>query len=211
MTNYEMWIGNKFYSRESYIAEAKKMGASKKIGWIPHDLEIGKTRVYLISDMTELQRKTYYDEVRKRNQISHSVAAKINKNLSEGEEPARPVRTGFGPLPRGDPFVFGYFIVNGIVYVTKPEFKMSSLLTQRGVKPYIMTKGDFGTNDERGCGSLQDDSIYLISEESIEKIKELHSSPDLYSKNVHTFEYPIPYVGKRFRGIQDATVERASK
>ena len=55
MTNYEMWVGNKYYSRESYITEAKKMGASKKIGWIPHDLEIGRTRIYLISDMTEVQ------------------------------------------------------------------------------------------------------------------------------------------------------------
>ena len=202
-----MWIGGKYYSRECFIAEATKFGASRKIGFVPRGLEIHKSKVYLISDLTEEQRKTYQEEMKRRTNLSHTIATEKNRHLAEGEERARPVRTGFGPLPRGDPVVFGYFTVNAIIYVTMHILGIPISLAKLGVKPYYMDNGDFGTNDERGCGSLKDEGVYLISEDNIETIKMLYASPDVYSKEIHIFDKPIPYVGKRFRGIRETDLE----
>jgi len=65
--NYLMWIGNQHYSKESYIKEAKKFGASKKVGYVPHGLEVGKSKIYLISDMTEEERVAYFKELADRH------------------------------------------------------------------------------------------------------------------------------------------------
>jgi len=40
-------IGDKFYSPESFLDEARRLGISKRIPFIPKELELGKTRVYL--------------------------------------------------------------------------------------------------------------------------------------------------------------------
>lgn len=44
-----MWVGNKFYTPESFIAESVKMGLSKRLPTIPRELleHIGMVRVYL--------------------------------------------------------------------------------------------------------------------------------------------------------------------
>lgn len=42
-----MWVGNRFYSPQSFIAEAINQGFSKRIAHIPRGLIIGKTIVYL--------------------------------------------------------------------------------------------------------------------------------------------------------------------
>jgi len=40
-----IWVGKKFYTPESFIEEAIKMGVSKRIAQIPKKLELGKTRI----------------------------------------------------------------------------------------------------------------------------------------------------------------------
>ena len=40
-----LWVGKKFYTPESFIQEAIKMGVSKRIAQIPNKLELGKTRI----------------------------------------------------------------------------------------------------------------------------------------------------------------------
>ena len=42
-----MWIGDKFYSVESFLQEAGEMGISRKIRSIPRKFKLGKTVVYL--------------------------------------------------------------------------------------------------------------------------------------------------------------------
>jgi len=42
-----LWIGEKFYTPESFVAEAHKMGISKRIGAVPRDFQLGKTWVFL--------------------------------------------------------------------------------------------------------------------------------------------------------------------
>ena len=42
-----MWVGEQFYTPQSFILEAEKMGVSKLVAAIPKGLEIGKTKVLL--------------------------------------------------------------------------------------------------------------------------------------------------------------------
>jgi len=189
--NYEMWIGNLYYSRDSYLKEAKKMGASKRVAYVPHDLVVGETKIYLISDMSEQEREAYQLELKNRHSLAYHRARE-----SGGKKSLK----GYGPMPRGQPYVFGYFIVNAIVKVPPLKvFKKDKLPAE----VYPLVDGGFGTKDERGCGSLKAGSTYLISETSMEKIKELYNSPTLESENVIIFDTPYEYYGKRFRGMNE--------
>jgi hypothetical protein len=42
-----MWIGEKFYSTESFTQEAAELGISKRISAIPHGFKIGETWIFL--------------------------------------------------------------------------------------------------------------------------------------------------------------------
>lgn len=47
--DYAMWVGRSFYpTREDYIREAREMGCCKKIPHIPDNVEIGKTKIFLV-------------------------------------------------------------------------------------------------------------------------------------------------------------------
>lgn len=40
-----MWVGKKYYTPESFVEEAIKMGVSKRIAQIPNKLKLGRTRI----------------------------------------------------------------------------------------------------------------------------------------------------------------------
>jgi len=42
-----MWVGERFYSPQSFTLEAERLGVSKLIASIPKGLEIGRTKVLL--------------------------------------------------------------------------------------------------------------------------------------------------------------------
>jgi hypothetical protein len=193
-----MWIGNQHYSRDSYITEAKKFGASKKVGYIPHGLTVGQSKIYLISDMTEEDRKKYFEELKNRHSKAYFKAKENGKPKS---------LKGFGPLPRGQAVIFGCFTVNAIIF-TVPENFIWTEDPKKGVEYseiYRLMEGEFGLNDERGCGSLKPYSLYLISERSIDEIIQLYNNPERFSENVVIFDKPLPYMGKHFRGVEETS------
>lgn len=51
-----MWCGQRYYTSSSFIAEAKEVGVSKKIGQIPKDLVLGKTWVLLAHKKVPFQK-----------------------------------------------------------------------------------------------------------------------------------------------------------
>jgi len=193
-----MWVGGKFYSRESFITEAKKMGVSKKIPFVPKDITIGESKVYLISDMSEAERVAYFKEVKRRDTVARETAK------ATGE---KQTRSGFGSYDRGNPIVFGYFIVKSIIYVVKKGMSVPEELAKRGVESYTYEEGGFGSLDERGCGSLAIGGTYLLSEEDMEKVKDMVESGNVESGNIVVFDEPIPFDGKRFRGLREYKVE----
>ena len=46
-TAYMLWVGEKFYTPESFLQESKRLGISKAVATIPKDLIVGETVVYL--------------------------------------------------------------------------------------------------------------------------------------------------------------------
>ena len=78
---------------------------------------------------------------------------------------------------------------------------------ERGIDVLEYQEGDFGFNDERGCGSLQIGGTYFLSEEDMEKIKDLAESSGLDGQ-IEVFRAALPYTGVRFRGVRSLLQER---
>ena len=160
-----MWVGGSFYTIESFIAEAKRMGVCKRIPIIPDYIKLGKSRLFLAHDMTEEE-----------------------KRLGK----------------RGPGRVFAYCVIRGISYIVKPGVDIPEELKKRGVTKYEYVPGGFGFRNERGCGSLQIGGTYLLSEEDLEKCKDLAESGTL-NGNIQVIDPPIEFdknVIKRFRGYR---------
>lgn len=206
--NFMQWVGGSYYSIESYIKEIKKMGGSRRTNGVPRNIVKGVSKLFLISDMaTEQDRQKYKEEYNRRLREVYNKRNKTEKP-SEGETKKYGSIKALGPMPRSKPVIFGYFTINSIVYITAPGINVPEELAKHGVEVYEYASGHFGFNDERGCGSLQVDGVYFISEENMEKVKELASSTILESKNVHIFEKPISADNiKRFRGIKEVSKE----
>lgn len=205
-TNFIQWVGGAYYSIESYIKEAKKIGASRRVNRLPNNVVKGKSRIFLISDMqTEELRNKYREEYNRRLREAYVPKSKAgDKRYNSIKKPES--------MPRGEPMIFGYFTINSIVYITPPGTNVPEELKKRGVEAYDFQEGAFGYNDERGCGSLKVGGVYFISEDSMDKIKELAQSTVLESNNIHILTTPIPVRGMvRFRGIKEASEDITKK
>jgi len=51
------WVGARFYTIESFIKEAERYGVCKRVNGLPVDITIGKSRVFLIHDTSEEDKK----------------------------------------------------------------------------------------------------------------------------------------------------------
>lgn len=99
------------------------------------------------------------------------------------------------------PGVFAYFTVQGISYVVKPGVDIPEALKERGVEKWEYVEGGFGFSDERGCGSLAIGGTYLLSEEDMEKCRDLANSTTLSGR--FNIIDPAVYLSiGRFRGYK---------
>ena len=198
--DYLMWVGGgiyKGYSQESFLEEARKMGVGKRIPFIPKNLKIGVSRVFLVSDMTEEDRERYREEGSRRESIRYR---QWKEKIKTGSKDTSNSVTGL--MPRGIPVVFAYFVVKGVSYIVKPGTDLPEELAKRGVTSYEYVEGGFGSQDERGCGSLMIGGTYLLSEEDLEKVKDLAESGNVEGGNIIEILPPVRYLGKRFRGLK---------
>ena len=193
VSDFLVWVGGASYSRESLIDEAKRMGVCRRLPFVPEGLIRGVSRVFLISDMSDDDQKRYKEELKRRDaeryrQWKESGFGQITTHAA-------------GPMPRGTPTIFAYFLVRNITYVVAPEVDVPKRLKGLGVTEYEYVEGGFGFNDERKCGSLAIGGIYLLSEEDMERCKHLAESGTLEGR-IELLARPYPYGDKRFRGIK---------
>jgi len=52
-----MWVGGSYYTIESYIKEANRFGCCKRIAGLPQDIVVGKSRVFLVHDVSDWDRR----------------------------------------------------------------------------------------------------------------------------------------------------------
>jgi len=147
--DYLMFVGVNFYTPNSFIKEARRMGVCKRIPMLPRGVVKGKSRVFLVSG---------------------------NK-------------------------IFAYFVVRGISYIVGSGVDLPKALKERGVTAYTYVEGGFGGMDERGCGSLAVEAMYLLSEEDMEKSQDLAKRGTLEG-NIVVLDEPIPTSLRRFRGYR---------
>jgi hypothetical protein len=197
VSDFLVWVGGRSYSRESFIKEAKKMGVCRRVPFVPTGVVKGISRVFLISDMSDEDRKKYNDELSKRDKDRYQ-----QQKLKTGQ-----TTHVTGDMPRGRSMIFAYFIIRSIIYVVGPGVDVDKELMERGIDVLEYQEGDFGFNDERGCGSLQIGGTYFLSEEDMEKIKDLAESSGLDGQ-IEVFKVALPYTGVRFRGVRSLLQER---
>ncbi len=110
-----------------------------------------------------------------------------------------------GQNPDGDVWsqtgIFAWFTVRGISYVVDAGVDIKEALKERGVTEWQLYEDDFGSANERGCGNLEVGGTYLLSEEDIEKCRDLAHSSKLEGR-IEVIEPPIPTGLKRFRGFR---------
>lgn len=158
--NYLHWVGGKFWSIESFLQEVSRIGISVRIGTLPTEMEFGVSKVYLVGDLSEEERKSYLAD---RQQRKRSRRAARRKGLTY-TPPTEPPK-------RGVPSIFGYFVVQAGVYVTNEEHPHPPPSMQsRGVQEYAYNPEAFGFQDERECGSLQPGGLYLITSETMRQM-----------------------------------------
>ena len=97
--------------------------------------------------------------------------------------------------------IFAYFVVRGISYIVAPNVNLPKALEERGVTAYTYVEGGFGGLKERGCGSLAVEAMYLLSEEDMEKCRDLAQRGTLEG-NIVVLDDPIQTSLRRFRGYR---------
>ena len=100
----------------------------------------------------------------------------------------------------GQNVYFGYYTIKSIGYVVGPGVDIPKELEDRGVKP-ISVSGPTAM-PVRGCGQLVFGALYLLSEEDLEKVKDLADKSDIEGSGMALIKPPVVYYGKRFRGYR---------
>jgi hypothetical protein len=144
-----MWVGGRYYTKESFIGEANKLGCCRRISRIPEKAKFGVSRVFLVTDVSEES-----GEVRK---IQHKRDVKKWRT--------------FRVKKRSVPEVFGYFTISKIIMVGGKGVNLPAELKRRGVEVYDVSNKAFG--EMRGCGFVVVGGVYLIDDIELARLKGL--------------------------------------
>lgn len=127
---YIMLVGEKYYSPESFLDEATRMGISKRIPFIPRDLELSKTIIYLAHP--------------KACEIKVAAAVQQAMSILEGAETQQPklVETDRVEKKIG---IFAAFIpkrVEKLIWESDATPEELEKLEKRGITPVPIPDGD---------------------------------------------------------------------
>lgn len=140
VTDYLMWVGGKFYSIETFLAEAKALGISKRVAHYPDDLTVGKTRIFLAHDVAKFAKVKDWKATR---------GAKKGQMIPV----LRPKRTPQGPV------VFGYFFVSSKESIVRPERGLSDLCARKGAIAVLVAQA--AEEPERASGRRVEGGRYI--------------------------------------------------
>ncbi len=124
-----MWVGEEFYTPDSFIREAKKLGVSKRINAIPKGFEVGKTWVYLA------HRKAGTKIITENGGLLNS---EIQKKV-----PCPAIFLAFAPTR-----------IEKLIWESEATEENLKELRRRGITPVIVHDGDPDHNPKR---SIRDD------------------------------------------------------
>jgi len=144
-----MWIGGRYYTKESFIEEANRLGCCRRISRIPEKAKLGVSRVFLVSDVSE--RTSEVKKIQHKRDIKKWRTFRVKK--------------------RGVPEVFGYFTISRIIMVGCGGVDLPAELKRRGVEVYDVSNKAF--EEMRGCGFVVIGGMYLIDDVELARLKGL--------------------------------------
>ena len=178
-----MWVGRSYYTIDSFIKEAKRLGACKRFGGgLPRDIVVGKSRVFLVHDFSEEDKKKLQE---------------WKKKAKEAKKNKQPIP----PKPKFQPRVFAYFTIRGILVVGDARM----IAEKEGVKLQKIDGATAAGFQKRGCGSLVVGATYFVSEEDMAKLQKYADSVE---GHINVIEPPIPVSFGRFRGYKYVVGDR---
>lgn len=127
---YIMGVGERYYTPESFLQEAHHLGICKRIPFIPKDLVLGKTVVYLAHP--------------KAVEVKQPAALQEALSIIQGSETEQPRLLETETVERGLG-IFCAFIpraVEKLIWETEATPQELEKLEKRGIKPIIVPPGD---------------------------------------------------------------------
>jgi hypothetical protein len=195
--DYLMWVGGKFYTIQSFIEEARRMGVCRRVPVIPRIIA-GETRIFLIHDV---------DETDPNIEVKTVKHKKADRDLKKYRS--------FTVKRKGEvtPKIFGYFVPSGLMVVGEDFKKIMSKLPDKTV---IVSSSLASRVEKRGCGFLATGGIYLVDPKTMQMIFDIaHKECKegfLRGSELQLIDPPIPVKIPRFRGLKrvngDAILER---
>ncbi len=136
-----MMVGEKYYTPTSFISEAKKLGVSKAIPFIPKSLKLGKTVVYLAHNKgVKVTKRT------RKPKSALEQAEDILNNATKKSKQGRLLEADRREYALG---IFAAFIPKRVVQLVwekdlKGEMgkELKARLRKRGIKPIPVPNGD---------------------------------------------------------------------
>lgn len=166
------YIGNQFNPTiDHFLDEARRLGCSRRVYKYPANIEIGKSRAFLIHDTKKVV------GCRGCGLSTEDVELTVDTCPKCGS-------TNIFTVHYYKPVIFAYYVIQAAEFIIDDNTKMPRDYEEKGVKPVHISK--VVLEPIRGCGKRKVGCLYLVSYPDRDPIIPLNPT--------------VPYVGEHFRG-----------
>jgi len=180
---FYVWLGGQFYTTKTLAAEAMTQGVCRRIPRPPNGLQLGKTPIFLITDVTG----RHEEEVERTRGLNKGTTyKKVQVERGEGNS------------------IVGFFVPQAIELIVPDSItkEQSDEMQKRGVDIVVVSKAR--REAIRACGVRQLGGYYLVARSGdqllLELAQEWGQDVTLHGPLV-LFNTPISTPLKRIRGI----------
>lgn len=195
MSDFLMFVGRCYYTVESFVEEAKRLGVSKRVAGIPDGMKLGESRVFLAAEGPKGQIVC---------PCCMGHGEKPEFGLTTDPTQKCPFCKGRGHIRQH--IVFGYFVPTRVDLIVRDE--EADALRQEIVDKdiHIVKMADARLEPARGCGHRHAGAVYVVSNSTdFESLAEdaalVHRAADIEG-GIVVFRRPVIYKGLHCLGIR---------
>lgn len=196
--DYITWIGARYYTASTFIAEAKTLGICRRVPFIPRGLKFGRSRIFFVTDLVGEAEKYARPVEHKKEALYTKKYRSFRVNRKKLAE------SGVQLIPH----VIGYGVVTGILVVG--SHSMYEKLAERGINAIYLSSAMIRYTPIRGCGTLKIGGTYLVDAQTLQSLvdsgalkREDVTGLELHPSTFVELNPPIPAPGlPRWRGLR---------
>jgi len=146
-----MWVGEAYYSPQSFIKEALGMGVSKRIPFVPKELKLGET-VVLLAHKKAIIRQPTEEEMNNRYRFNELPATVPEGQTYEGFKVPDGQKWKVYVVSKEYPAIFYAFkptTIEMLVYESELTDEKKEELVKRGITAIPIPDGDVDHSDEK--------------------------------------------------------------